>query len=146
MKKMIAAVLLAASGAAMAAGPYDGVYVNLAAAGSYVSIHTNGSDVIATGYTITPASGIQFNSNIGSVAIRQINTWDLLQGRIQGNQAFLSGQVLYNACSVEMVLTFTAGGGTAQITSATQTSVGASSGVRCQALVTGVSTSMTKAF
>lgn len=130
----------------MAAGPYDGVYVNLATAGSYVSIHTNGSDVIATGYTIIPASGIQFSSTVGNVVPRQINTWELLQGKIQGNQATLSGQVLYNACAVEMAVTFTPGGGIAQITSATQTAVGASSGVRCQSLVTGVPTSMIKAF
>jgi hypothetical protein len=146
MKKMIAAVLLAASGAAMAAGPYDGVYANLATAGSYISVHTNGADVIATAYTITPASGIQFGSSIGNVVPRQINTWELLQGRIQGNQAALSGQVLYNACAVELVINFTANGGTVQITNAAQTPVGSASGVRCQALVTGVPTPMTRIF
>jgi hypothetical protein len=135
MKKMIAAVLLAASGAAMAAGPYDGVYVNLASSGSYLSVHTNGDRVIATLYGIIPASGIEMYSAIGNVRPTQLNTWDLINGTISGNVAQISGQILFNACTVGLTVTFAGNGSaTGRITSAGQTPVGRSSGVDCAAL------------
>lgn len=135
MKKLIAAALLATSGVAIAAGPYDGVYVNLSSSGSYLSVHTNAERVIATLYGIIPASGIQMQSAIGNVRPTQLNTWDLIGGTISGNVAQISGQVIFNACNVNLTVSFGSNGtATGRITSADQTPVGRSSGVDCGAL------------
>lgn len=136
MKKLIFALCFASLiQAANAAGQFDGVYVNLASSGSYLSIHTNNNKVIATAYGIIPASGIKVSSLIGDVSVRQLNTWDLYQGTISGSVASLSGQVFYNACNVSVTLNLTESGGTVFVTSASNTLVGNSSGVNCSAFL-----------
>ncbi len=136
MKKLIAALAVLASGAAVAAGPSDGVYVNLSAPNSYLSVHTNGDRIIATVYGIIQASGIRIYSALGNVDPTQLNTWDLLQGygRTDGSLFYVNGQMFYNACTVDITLRFSAGAATAQVNSAVQTVVGRNSGVNCAAL------------
>ena len=117
-----------------AAGPYDGIYVNLANAGSYLSLHTSGSTVVATIYGIISSSGIVMTSVLGNVTPRQINTWELYQGTISGSSAVLSGQTLFNACNLSVNVSFTSTGGTAYVTDASNTLVGDASRINCAAL------------
>lgn len=142
----VALVLMASS--VMAAGPYDGVYVNAGESGSYLSVHSNNGKVIATLYGIIPASGIVFYSTLGNVYPTQLNTWDLLSGSINGASATLTGQVLYNACNIGMNVNFAGSGANAVITSASQTAVGRSSGMNCAGLLTAYRNGLTftKAF
>lgn len=135
-RKLVGAALALMASSAMAAGPYDGVYVNAGESGSYLSVHSNNGKVIATLYGIIPASGIVFYSTLGNVYPTQLNTWDLLSGSISGASATLAGQVLYNACNVGMNVNFTGSGANAVITSASQTTVGRSSGMNCAGLLT----------
>lgn len=64
MKKTLFALALAACGHAIAAGPYDGIYVSAANQSEYISVHTNGTQMVVTTYEILPASNILFTSNI----------------------------------------------------------------------------------
>lgn len=135
LKSMLCVAALAACAAsAMAAGPYDGIYADNSAANSYISVHTNGDQMIVTQYEVLPASGVLFTTPFGSVMPRQINTWQLLQGSLNGNTATLSGQLLFNQCNVRLVATFTTTGLTANITGASSSGAGSSSTVNCPAI------------
>lgn len=120
---------------AMAAGTYDGIYASTEAPNSYISVHTNSNRLIATTYDILPASGVMFNSVIGSVMPRQVNTWQLLNGTINGNVADLSGQLMFNECNVRLTANFDANGLNVYITGSSSSGAGSSSTMNCQALV-----------
>lgn len=133
---MACALIGAVYAPAHAAGPYDGIYVNLENSTSYMSVHTNGNTLIGTAYGIIPASGILVTSAIGNVAVRQLNTWDLYQGSISGSTGTMSGQVFYNACNVSVSVNFNSGGATVVFNSSSNTLVGNSSGVNCGVIPT----------
>lgn len=134
MKKIITAIAALIAGTAMAAGPYDGIYVRLGAANAYVAIHTNGEQLIATAYTIIPASGIHMTSPIGNVMPTQLNTWDLFSGTISGSTGIVTGRSLFEACNMSMSFNFTGTGAVATLTGLSNTLIGNSSGVNCAAL------------
>lgn len=122
-----------------AAGVFDGIYVNLSSGGeSYLSLHTNGQNVVATVYGIIPASGIVMSSILGNIYPRQINTWELYLGTISGSTANLTGQTLYNACHLTIRATFTEGSATAQIIDASNTLVGNASNINCSLYKTAI--------
>lgn len=137
MKKTLFALALAACGHAMAAGPYDGIYVSAANQSEYISVHTNGTQMVVTTYEILPASNILFTSNIGNVYPRQVNVWQLLQGTISGNVVGLSGQTLFNQCNIRVTATFNGSDITAVITSSSSSGAGYSSTIHCGALAGG---------
>jgi hypothetical protein len=98
-------------------------------------VHTNGSQLVATVYSIIPASGIQITSTIGRVTPSQLNIWDLLQGSLSGATGTLSGQMFHNACNVSFAISFSGTGAVGVLTSASNTAVGTISGVNCSQLM-----------
>ncbi|MDH4464449.1 MAG: hypothetical protein QE290_10485 [Acidovorax sp.] len=146
MKKTLFALAIAACGHAMAAGPYDGIYVNTSNQSEYVSVHTNGNQMVVTTYEILPASNIFFTSNIGTVAPRQVNVWQLLQGTINGNVVGLAGQAVFNQCNIRVTATFGGSDITAVVTSSSSSGAGFSSSINCGALVGGTPTRFSKIF
>lgn len=144
MKKLIAAALLCASGAAIAAGPLDGIYVNLN--GGFGSVHSNGSSIFVIGLSQVPASGIYFSSVVGTVRPTSVDQWDYASGVINGSVADVSGVTMYGACTFAARITFTAGSAVLQITGAANTLVGNASGVNCRALTSLPASTLLKAF
>lgn len=135
MKRTFLAIALAVYGHAQAAGAYDGVYADPATPNHYISVHTSGDRIIATQYQISPASGVTFQTAIGSVIPRQINSWQLLGGTISGASARLSGQLMFNQCNVEVTASFTGSTVDVRINNAASSGAGSSSSIECQALV-----------
>ncbi|RUP24533.1 MAG: hypothetical protein EKK45_24225 [Curvibacter sp.] len=133
--KTLAALALFASSSVMAAGIYDGIYANQTAANEYLSVHTNGNQMIVTEYTIVPSNGsVAFVSVIGTIRPPTVPVWQLFNGTVNGSTANLTGQYPFNACAVSFTLNFTSVGLTATINSATNTAVGSASGANCAAL------------
>lgn len=143
---LCAAAFAVCAMSAHAAGPYDGIYADSSAANSYISVHTNGDQMIVTQYEIVPASGVLFTTPFGTVTPRQINTWQLLQGTLNGNTATLSGQLLFNQCNVRLLATFSTTGLTANITNASSSGAGTSSTVSCPAITAYNPIRFTKVF
>lgn len=133
--KLLAALALFASSTAMAAGIYDGIYANQTVPNEYLSVHTNGSQLIVTEYTAVPSNGsVAFISVIGNIRPPAVPVWQLFNGPINGSTANLTGQYPFNACAVSITLNFTNVGLTATLNSATNTSIGTASGANCAAL------------
>lgn len=133
--KTLAALALFASSSVMAAGIYDGIYANQTAANEYLSVHTNGNQLIVTEYTAVTSNGsVAFSSVIGTIRPPAVPVWQLFNGPISGSTANLTGQYPFNACAISLTLNFTNVGLTATINSATNTSIGAASGANCAAL------------
>lgn len=109
MKKAIAAALLALSGAAMAAGQFDGVYQSTINPEQFYSIHQNGSTVLLTSYGTMPTDG-SISITYGASQFRppKIYTWDVQLGQIQGASAIMTGGTLQNACTVTYKLDMSA--------------------------------------
>lgn len=101
MKQMIAAALLAASGAAMAAGQFDGVYQSTVNPEQFYSIHQNGSTILLTAYGTLPTDGT-IGLTYGTSQFRppKLYTWEVQTGQIQGSRAIMTGGTLQNACTV----------------------------------------------
>lgn len=144
-KKLTAlAVAMCAAGAAHAAGPYDGIYVNLN--GGFASVHTNGDQIIVIGLTSVSATNIYFNSALGTIRPTSIEQWDVGQGNVNGNVAVIAGTAFYGACAYQMRITFSPNQGVAQTLSASNTQVGNASGVNCSVLANSQATTLLRAF
>jgi hypothetical protein len=116
----------------MAAGQFDGIYANTQSNVDYLSIHTNGSTIIAAQYTWWPASGIFARNVLGTVYPKQMNTWDLYNGSIDDSgNAVLSGEGFFNSCFVNLAARFSGGNLHVTILSAVQTLAGQASNVSC---------------
>lgn len=130
MKKIILSALLSVCGASFAASPYDGIFQERNQSGSYLSVHTNGNALIGTLYNIDLLDGAPV-SLFNGLRPRQLNTWNLLQGALSGNVAYVSGEMLLNTCKVGAQISFTGTTALLTIQSATSTAVGQENGVDC---------------
>ena len=105
-------------------GAHDGIYHITNADGSpgdYLSIHTNGSDMIAAVYrSAGPANGASFALTDGGASVAALYRWgsfDLYEGSVSGNSATLTGYAQYGLCNASASITFSgAGGGTIKVT------------------------------
>ena len=144
MKKVFVSIAFAMCGAAQAAGPYDGIYVNLN--GGFASVQTNGDQILVIGLSTMPSSGVVVSSALGSITPSSMETWDVAMGTVQGTAAQVSGTTMYGACTYSMRIEFAGAGGTARITGASNTAVGNASRINCPALVNSPAISYLKAF
>jgi hypothetical protein len=100
----------------------DGIYAMTNADGSpgdYVSVHTNGSTMIAAVYrSADPAHGPSFALTDGGVdvaALYKWGSWDLYNGSLSGSNASLSGYAQNGGCKATLTLSFNGSGGTARV-------------------------------
>lgn len=116
MKKFFIAALIAASGVAMAAGQFDGVYQSTINPEQFYSIHQNGSTVLLTSYGALPTDGT-IAITYGSSQFRppKMYTWEVQIGQIQGASAIMTGGTLQNACTVTYKLDMSASAITATL-------------------------------
>ena len=94
-------------------GAHDGIYQIINADGSpgdYLSVHTNGSDVIATIYrSADPAHAASFTLTDGGTSVASLykwGSWDLYNGTISGNSAALAGYSQYGLCLANVDINF----------------------------------------
>lgn len=81
-------------------GPYDGIYQW--DAGYYLSVHQDGSRIIATIYGNYGSGGV----NLGGLAVNVLDLFELLDGQIVGSNATISGARIFRACKVSYGLVF----------------------------------------
>lgn len=146
-KQILGAALAIFSLAGLAAGQYDGIYKQDGAANTYVTMHTNGSQVIAGIFDTMQSTGVRINSSNGSYTPERLDFWDLLNGTITGNTATLSGQRMFGACTETYQVTFTSTGATGVLTDVSTTAAGTAQGVRCGTFPTrGMTFNLVKVF
>jgi hypothetical protein len=81
--------------------PYDGIYQW--DAGYFLSVHqTHGGTLIGTIYWVYSANTEQ----VGTYAVTDSDTFDLLQGQLVGSTATMTGTRFYRACEVSYDFTF----------------------------------------
>ena len=144
-KKIAVLATMLAAGAAQAAGPYDGIYIN-PANGSYFSVHSNGNVMIAVGLSAVPASNLQFTTALGIVRVNSIATWEVATGNLSGSNAILLGTNLYGACNVTYDVDFGPTAATMRVAGSVSTIVGQQSGINCAALTATPVMMFPKAF
>lgn len=116
MKKLIAAAAMVASGVAMAAGQFDGVYQSTANPEQFYSIHQNGNTLLLTAYGTIPTDGT-IGLTYGSSQYRppKIYLWEVQTGQVEGARAIMSGGTLQNGCTVTYQLDLSPGAITATL-------------------------------
>jgi len=86
-----------------AGGPYDGIYQW--DPGYFLSVHRIGGDLlIGTIYWVFTENTVQ----VGSRTLSETDSFDLLQGKLVGTTATMSGARFYRACKLSYDLTFNA--------------------------------------
>ena len=135
MKKIIAGLACALCSTAFAAGQYDGIYQNPLNSNYYLSVHTNGSDIIVTGYSSFGVSGLGVVfSGAGTFRPAALDFFDLMHGSIAGNSATISGTYAFRACQITANLVFTDSSAVATFPSVQSSSAASSQGFNCRAL------------
>jgi hypothetical protein len=82
-------------------GPYDGVYQW--DPGYFLSVHRIGGDIlIGTIYWVYGESAVQ----VGTRTIPEADAWDLLQGKLVGSTATMTGTRFFRGCRLSYELTF----------------------------------------
>jgi len=116
------AVLVLKIGAAVGPSPHDGIYRITNADGSpgdYLSVHSNGSTLIATIYrSADPANAASFALTDGGASVATLykwGSWDLYSGTLSSNSATLTGYSQYGLCKANVSLTFSGAGGTIRV-------------------------------
>jgi hypothetical protein len=85
-------------------GKYDGIYIW--SEGKYLSLHQDGSAMIATIYFNVDA-GVSFSpTSGGTLPVAQLDTYDVLNGTITDKTATIEGPRAYGACVASYQLTF----------------------------------------
>jgi len=148
MKKFAALLFSLSTLAAVAAGPYDGIYQHPTRTSNYASVHQNGNSLIIALFDTMPASGVRMSTESGAVMPTRFDFWDLYQGAINGNLATMSGQTAFGGCVSTFALVFDAAGhATATFTSVTATALGTAQGLNCASgTAVGSSLAYTKVF
>lgn len=133
MKRVFVAAAAMALTVANAAGLYDGAYA-ATSGGSFASVHSNGNQIVVAGLSAIPATNVTFTSLIGNVVPTQIAVWEVYGGSIVGDTATLSGQAIYNACNITMLIKFGPNSASSVVTQASRTPIGEKTNVDCAAL------------
>lgn len=126
-----ALVAVCFSTAALAAGPYDGIY-NVPGTKEYLSVHQNGSWMIVGNFSTIPASNIVYYLGDGQQTMpTRMDKWDLFSGTISGNSVTLVGEIAYGACSSQTGAVFNSSGVTVTQQYISTTALGIAQGVNC---------------
>lgn len=133
MKKALAALAASIVTAATAAGPYDGIYQSTANPNQYLSVHQNGSAIIAASFSTLPSFNINFYVGGYQFTPQRADVWDLYSGTINGNTAIIQGENIFGACLEAGTATFDATGLNYRISASTQTPAGRAQGFPCVA-------------
>lgn len=121
------------SGQAYAAGPYDGIY-NIPNTPMYMSVHQNGTRLIAAVFTTIPASNVFYSLGDGQVMpLYRSDYWDLMSGDLFGNRSTIVGQVAFGACESTWQAVFTTSSLAVTRVSIRNTPQGSAAGVSCAA-------------
>lgn len=119
------------AGSATAAASYAGIYQSTADSNSYLSVHQNGNGVIIANFNTIGAVGARQSTVLGSYQPARQDIWDLYQGTLSGNQATLSGQLLFGACQASVSAVFTSTTVQLNLSGLSATTSGLSQGVNC---------------
>jgi hypothetical protein len=119
------------------AGLYDGIY--LWSDGNYLSLHQDGTDMIATNY-FNDNGSFNFKTATGDVlTIPQLDLFDLLSGPVTvtkaGATAKIKGTKFHRACDVTYDFTFSGSTLTATRTGVSNTAAAEAAGISCSAIV-----------
>ena len=115
--------------------PYDGIY--LWSAGNFLSLHQDGSNMIATIY-FTKDGNFSFPAPAGAgvLPVPQLDVFDLMAGQVSGSTAKIAGTRFHRACNVAYDLTFNANATiTVTRTSVSNAAAADSAGISCSAIV-----------
>ena len=107
------ALITVAAAVTAGPGPHDGIYHIINADGSpgdYLSVHSNGSDIIATIYrSASPVNAASFALTDGGASVATIyrwGSWDLYNGTLSGSSATLTGYSQYGLCNASVSISF----------------------------------------
>lgn len=132
MKKIAALVCAFAAQAAWAAGPFDGIYVSTAEPISFVTVHQNGSGMIAGGFGYVTSNGsVAFTNGSQSFKPALIQEWSAFGGTVEGDTATLTGEGMHGACTVTLEVHFAGDLMTTQVKAAAPTDAGVKQGYQC---------------
>ncbi|MDD0812683.1 hypothetical protein PSQ20_20220 [Curvibacter sp. RS43] len=135
MKKILLALAGALCSTVFAVGQYDGIYQNPLDNNYYLSVHTNGTAMIVTGYSSMPTSGLGVTmTGVGTIRPNALDYFDLLNGLINGNAATVSGNYAFRGCQVTANIVFTASNATVTFPIVQQSALASSQGFNCRAL------------
>lgn len=135
MKKFLLALAGALCSTAFAVGQYDGIYQNPLNSNYYLSVHTNGTAIIVTGYSSFGISGMGVTmTGAGTIRPNALDYFDLLNGTINGNSATVSGNYAFRGCQVTANLVFGESTATATFPVIQQSALASSQGFNCRAL------------
>lgn len=111
-KTLIGAAMALFSWAAVAAGPYDGIYQSARSNTTYISVHQNGGNMIAAIFgSLKNGGNTSFSNSAGSITPVNLETWEAVKGGIVGNVATLAGTVNYEGCEEIYRVVFDGNGG-----------------------------------
>ena len=121
--------------ASSAAGPYDGIYQW--SPGNYLSLHQDGTHMIATIYFNADGSfSFPATSGTGVLPVPQLDIFDLMNGQVAGSTVRMNGTRFHRACNATYDFTFN---NDATITVArigvSNTAVADAAGISCSAIV-----------
>ncbi len=133
MRNLITGLCL--SGAAISAfgaGAYDGIYQSSASSTQYVSLHQNGSTLIAAVYDSTSNGGVRVSILGGSIVPAKLDFWNVYSGTIVNNAVILTGQIAFGGCTETVIGNFQANGSvTVTFNGAVPTLAGLNAGLNC---------------
>jgi predicted heme/steroid binding protein len=125
-----------------AIGLYDGIYVW--SDGNYLSLHQDGSQMIATIY-FNDNTSVDFKAASGGpVKVPQLDIFDLLSGAVTGATAKISGTRFHRACNVAYDFAFSNSSKlTVTRTNVSNTAIATASGISCSSIIANESPTMT---
>jgi hypothetical protein len=121
--------------AAVVSAPYDGIY--LWSPGNFLSLHQDGSYMIATIY-FTNDGSFSFPALAGGgvLAVPQLDLFDLMDGPVTGSTAKINGTRFHRSCHVGYDFTFNSDATiTVTRTGVSNNPVADAAGISCSAIV-----------
>ena len=106
---------------------------------SYISIHQNGSTILAAAFSTIPSTGVSISFINGQHFVPQrVDVSDVFFGQLFGNTVTLSGETAYGACNASFTVSFN--GATANFTRNffSNTPAGTAQGFNCSNLFQAV--------
>lgn len=126
-------LLLGQAQATVVAASYDGIYQW--SAGQYLSLHQDGTHLIATIYFNKNGSFTFPASTGGVLPVTQIDVFDLMDGQVSGSTAKMTGTRFHRACQVSYNFVFNSDTTvTVTRTGASNTPAADAAGISCSAL------------
>jgi hypothetical protein len=124
-----------------AVGPYDGIYVW--SDGNYLSLHQDGSQMIATIY-FNDNTSVDFKAASGGVLkVPQLDIFDLLSGAMTGSTAKVTGTRFHRACNVSYDFAFSENSKlTVTRTNVSNTAAATAAGISCSSIIANESPTM----